>query len=140
MWDNYASSGTGVCIGVRHDPGTDSCVGKAHPVQYFKSWPPIASPREWARELAAIEQIRFGEAARQSILWKLDPYQDEAEWRCVVLINPEIGHDDGVYYRVPIEPDEITEVLLGPNLSSEQEAVIRAAVDEYHAGVPIRRV
>ena len=139
MWKQYAKEGRGACIGFRYVPEIDNVLGAARKVQYVDEWPNIATPLEWARHVLFVEEIPFGKRAREALYVKMREFADEQEWRIITKPTPGTQADWGDIFHVSIDPSEVVEIILGPDMSPDDEAELRAESKTFCPHAAIRK-
>ncbi len=121
MWSHYADGHRGVCMifSTAHD--LDTFIN-ALPVTYQQTLPVI----EYSQKLG-------GEFVRKAFLTKAKPWKYEDERR---IICPNLAKK---YLR--FNPEALVGLVLGANISAENEAAVRGLVDERVAnGLPTLKI
>lgn len=128
MWAHYASGRAGVVLQFASSDERDSSSLLATPVIYREEPPKVPLLDRWVRSFLQEEAPDWNEYFHEYYYVKNVDWKYEQEYRS---ITASLEESDALHTDVPFIPEDLTGVILGPAISSDQEAMVRMNLGRY---------
>lgn len=128
MWYHYADRYKGAVLEFRCRDELDSAWLAARPVTYPSEKPEVFSAEGWASLLTMPQKLAIETLFRVATYTKSPDWSYEKEWRVATFMRPT---DTGHFTDYKFNLKELSGLYLGPLMSPEDKAALRAALVPY---------